>query len=216
MDVNPSPSPEMKNPLTLPNKMGRILFLSFEEVLGKTGINAILRLSELTQWVSKYPPNNLDPGVRFEQIGAFHQAMDQMYGPTGGRGLILRAGRACFKYGLHEFGPLLEVTELGFRLLPMSMKLKKGAEAYAKLLNQYTGQQVVVEERSDRFLWHVENCPLCWNRKTDSPCCHLNVGLLQEALYWVSGGKHYLVEEVHCIAAGDPQCSTAIHRQPLD
>ena len=39
--------------------------------------------------------------------------------------------------------------------------------------------------------------------KAYDPVCHLAVGLLQEALYWVSGGKVFNVEEKTCIAAGD-------------
>jgi predicted hydrocarbon binding protein len=42
------------------------------------------------------------------------------------------------------------------------------------------------------------------------------VGLLQEALYWVSSGKFYNIEELDCIAKGDKACVIAIDKQPLD
>jgi predicted hydrocarbon binding protein len=42
------------------------------------------------------------------------------------------------------------------------------------------------------------------------------VGILQEALYWVSGGKFFNVEETHCIAAGDNACLIEIDKQPIE
>jgi predicted hydrocarbon binding protein len=41
------------------------------------------------------------------------------------------------------------------------------------------------------------------------------VGILQEALYWVSSGKSFQVEEITCIAQGDPKCTIAVDKQPL-
>jgi predicted hydrocarbon binding protein len=49
----------------------------------------------------------------------------------------------------------------------------------------------------------------------DDPACHLAVGLLQESLYWVSGGKIFNVQETHCIARGDPACTIAIGMTPI-
>jgi predicted hydrocarbon binding protein len=43
----------------------------------------------------------------------------------------------------------------------------------------------------------------------------LAVGLLQEALYWLSGGKIFDVKEITCIARGDPACTIVIDPTPL-
>ena len=40
-----------------PNKMGRIILLAMEEILGKNGINAVLNHTELNHWINHYPPN---------------------------------------------------------------------------------------------------------------------------------------------------------------
>jgi predicted hydrocarbon binding protein len=45
--------------------------------------------------------------------------------------------------------------------------------------------------------------------------CHLAVGLLQESLYWLSGGKMFNVEETACIGRGDAACTISIDRTPL-
>ncbi|MGQ0600109.1 MAG: V4R domain-containing protein [Anaerolineales bacterium] len=57
---------------------------------------------------------------------------------------------------------------------------------------------------------------MCWGRKTDSPCCHLAVGILQESLYWVSGGKHFDVIETTCTAMGDETCTFVIDKKAMD
>lgn len=199
-----------------PNKMGRIILLSLEEVIGRNGVNAVLNLAGLQHLINNYPPNNFDLSFRFDDLGGMHQALDTMYGPRAGRGLALRAGRACFQHGLREFGSVLGISDLAFRLLPLKMKIKVGIETCAELINNYSDQVVELEEKSDMFYWHTERCPVCWGRVTDAPCCHLAVGVLQESLFWVSGGKYFMVEEVSCIAQGDQTCTFHIARQPLD
>ncbi|RMF36211.1 MAG: 4-vinyl reductase [Chloroflexi bacterium] len=199
-----------------PNKMGRIILLAMEEVMGRNGVNAVLNLARLQHRVNNYPPNNFDLQFSFEEIGAIQQALDEMYGPRGGRGLALRAGRACFKYGIKEFGPVLGIADLAFRLLPLGMKLKVGFEVFAETFNKFTDQVVRLDEDEEHFFWIIERCPVCWGRQTSYPACFLAVGILQESLYWVSGGKNFYVEEVSCIARGDETCTIFIDKQPLD
>jgi predicted hydrocarbon binding protein len=199
-----------------PNKMGRIILLAMEEVMGRNGVNAVLNLAKLKHLVNNYPPNNFDRQFTFEEVGGIQLALDEMYGPRGGRGLALRAGRMCFKFGIKEFGPVLGIADLAFRLLPLGMKLKVGFEVFAETFNKFTDQMVRLGEDETRFLWIIERCPVCWERRSSQPCCHLAVGILQEALYWVSGGKNFEVEEITCIAQGDPTCTIAIDKQPLD
>lgn len=199
-----------------PNKMVRIVLLAMEEVLGRNGVNAVWRLAQLEAWAASYPPNNFDQQVSFSDFGQVLQALETLYGPHGGRTLALRAGRACFKHGLREFGPVLGVSDLTFRLLPLSMKLKVGFEALAQTFNQFSDQQVALSEDEQHFYWRNVRCPVCWGRHTESPCCHLAVGLLQESLYWVSGGKQFAVHETACLACGAEQCTISIEKKPLD
>jgi predicted hydrocarbon binding protein len=199
-----------------PNKMGRIILLAMEEVMGRNGVNAILNLARLKNLVNSYPPNNFDRQFSFEEVGSIQQALEDMYGPRGARGLALRAGRACFKYGIKEFGPVLGIADLAFRLLPLGMKLKVGFEVFAETFNKFSDQIVRLGEDEENYIWIIDRCPVCWERRTDEPCCHLAVGILQEGLYWVSSGKSFHVEEVECIAKGDVTCTILINKRPLD
>ncbi len=198
-----------------PQKMGRIIFQGMEEVIGPAGLDAILRLASLDQFVQNYPPPHAERTFSFEQVSSIQNALEVKYGPRGGRGLALRSGRACFTHGIKEYGSILGLTEMAFRLLPLSTKLHVGARAFAELFNKYTDQKVRVEEKDNKIFWHIERCPLCWQREAEEPVCHLAVGLLQEALYWVSGGKVFHVEETECIARGDGMCTIVIDQTPL-
>jgi predicted hydrocarbon binding protein len=198
-----------------PNKMGRIILLAMEEIIGRNGVNAVLNLKGLTKLINNYPPNNLDLKFPFEDLSAIQQGLEELYGPRGGRGLALRSGQACFKYGLREFGSVLGITDLGFRLLPLPTKLRVGADIFAETFNKFSDQRVRVEEDNDRLYWHIERCPICWGRRADRPVCHLAVGILQESLYWISGGKFFYVEEISCIAQGALTCTIIVNKEPL-
>ncbi len=198
-----------------PNRMGRIILLSMEEVMGQNGVNAILKLGQRPSLINNYPPDNNELKFPFATVTNLTEMMEHAYGPHGGRGLALRVGRACFNYGVRQYGTQMGITEMAFRLLPLPAKLSAGATAFAELFNRFTDQRVRIEQEDGKILWHIERCPLCWERKAADPVCHLAVGLLQEALYWISGGKVFNVEEKTCIAAGDETCTIEIDQTPI-
>jgi predicted hydrocarbon binding protein len=209
------PADTAKKQYFYPNRMGRVILLAMEEILGHGGVNAVLNLADLPGYINDYPPYNQDMKFPFSDISFLQIGLERAYGPRAGRGLAMRVGRACLKYGLREFGPELGLSDLAFRLLPLQTKLKTGSQAFATLFNVHTDQQVRLEMDDRYIFWNIERCPLCWERRTDGPCCHLAVGLLQEALFWVSGGKFFEVEEKKCIARGDSACTILIDRTPM-
>ncbi len=198
-----------------PNKMGRIVLTAMEEIMGRHGVNAILNLAHLHHLVNNYPPNNLQLGFPFSEFSAIQQTLDDMYGVRGGRGLALRAGRETWKYALKEFMPVLGITDLAFRTLPLGIKIKIGLDVFAETLNKFTDQRVRLGEDERGFLWIIERCPVCWGRTSEAPTCHLAVGLLEQSLDWVSRGRRFQVKEVSCIAAGDETCTIVISKKPL-
>ena len=107
-------SPIQKAGLYYPNKFGLIIIKSLEEVMGKNGLNAILNLAGLNNLVENYPADSLDKGFDFADLSSLGVALEEMYGPRGGRGLMLRAGRATFAEGLKNFGALAGVADLAF------------------------------------------------------------------------------------------------------
>jgi len=202
-------------PFFYPNRMGRIILLSMEEVMGRNGVHAILKLASLSSLLDNYPADTNELAFSFSTVSTLTEMLEQVYGPHGGRGLAMRIGRACFNNGIRQYGTQMGITEMAFRLLPLPAKVSAGARAFAELFNMFTDQKVRVVEEGNKLLWHIERCPLCWERHTHEPVCHLAVGLLQEALYWLSGGKVFNVEEKTCIAAGDEACTIEIDQSPI-
>ena len=87
--------------------------------------------------------------------------------------------------------------------------------AMAGIFSQVSDQISRVEEKGDHFIYIIERCPVCWGRKADRPVCHAAVGLLQEGLRWVSGGKEFRVDEIECVAVGDKNCVFAVYKEPV-
>lgn len=198
-----------------PDRMGQIILQAMEEILGRNGVNAILNLASLTDLIDGISRQQYNQELSFDSISGLHGALEGFYGPHGGRGVALRIGRACFQHGLREFGSLHGLTDLTFRLLPVQTRFNAGASALAEIFNKHSDQRVRLEDRDKVLLWHIERCPLCWQRTADSPCCQMAVGLLQESLYWMSGGKFYRVEEIACLACGDSACTILIEKTPM-
>ncbi len=198
-----------------PQRMGRIILLAMEEVLGREGTHSIIRQASLASYLDNLPEASSNKTFSFETVSRLMESLEQSYGPQGGRGTALRVGRACFQYGLREYGSMLGLTEMAFRLLPLSSKFSVGSKSFADLFNKHTDQIVRLEEKDGKLFWHIERCPLCWERHTTEPVCHLAVGLLQESLYWLSSGRIFNVEEISCIARGDPTCTIVIDKTPI-
>ena len=199
-----------------PNKGGRISLIALEEVMGKNGINALLNQAHLPHLVNNLPPDNLDREFNFADFSALNLALEEMYGPRGGRGLALRAGRAAFADSLRNFGALAGAGDLAFKVLPLQAKMRIGIPAMAKLFSQISDQYSTVKEQENEFIYTSHRCPVCWGRHDmDKPVCFIAVGLLQEGLKWLSGGNEFRVNESQCIAMGDEVCEFVIQKTPI-
>ena len=65
-------------------------------------------------------------------------------------------------------------------------------------------------------IYTIYQCPVCWGRTSAKPICYGAVGILQEGLRWVSGGKDFKVEEMECHATGQENCVFHIYKEPLN
>lgn len=208
--------PIPKSEYNYANKIARISLQALEEVMGKNGLNAILNLAHLPHVIDNLPPDNLEREFNFADFSAFNLALEEMYGPRGGRGLALRAGRAAFADALRNFGALAGAGDLAFKVLPLQAKMRIGIPAMAKIFSQISDQYSTVQERENEFVYTIHRCPVCWGRhNADKPVCFIAVGLLQEGLKWLSGGNEFRVNESQCVAMGDPVCEFIIQKTPI-
>jgi predicted hydrocarbon binding protein len=208
--------PIPKSEYNYANKIVLITIKALEEVMGKNGLNAILNLAHLPHLIDNYPPDNLDRQFNFADFSALNLALEEMYGPRGGRGLALRAGRAAFADALRNFGALAGAGDLAFKVLPLQAKMRIGIPAMARIFSQISDQYSTVEERENEFIYTIHRCPVCWGRhNADKPVCFIAVGLLQEGLKWLSGGMEFRVNESKCMAMGLETCEFVIQKTPI-
>jgi predicted hydrocarbon binding protein len=198
------------------NKIVMIILNSLEDVMGKNGLNAILNLAHLPHLIDNYPPDNLGKEFDFADVTAINMALEELYGPRGGRGLAMRAGRAAFAASLRNFGALAGAGDLAFRVLPLQTKLRIGIPAMARIFSQISDQYSTVEEFDTEFRYTIHKCPQCWSRHgLEKPVCFMGAGLLQEGLKWVSGGSEFRVNESKCMAMGESVCEYIIQKAPI-
>jgi predicted hydrocarbon binding protein len=199
-----------------PNRFALITLEALEEVMGKNGLNAILNMAHLPHLIDNYPAPNLERLFDFSDYSMLNIALEEMYGPRGGRGLALRAGRATFADALRNFGAMAGVGDLAFKVLPMQQKLKLGVPAMAKIFTTVSDQHSTVEDHGSELHYVIHRCPVCWGRSNeDRPVCFISTGLLQEGLKWVSGGNEFRVNESECVAMGDDVCRFVIQKEPI-
>lgn len=207
--------PIPKSGLHYPNKIARIALQALEDVMGKNGLYAILNLANLPHLIDNLPPDNLERGFDFADFSAINGALEEMYGPRGGRGLALRAGRATFDDALRNFGALAGVGDIAFKVLPLPIKVRIGINAMARIFSQTSDQKSTVEEFEDHYLYIIHKCPVCWGRVTDKPACFIATGLLLSGAKWISGGHEFKITQNRAKSCGDPTCDFMVFKEPI-
>jgi predicted hydrocarbon binding protein len=201
--------------LHYPNRIARYFFLAMEDVMGQAGLNMVLSLGKQDDYIGQYPPDNLAGQFDFASMAAIQQALEDVYGSRGGRGMALRIGRACFSQGMKSFGALAGMSDPAFRALPREERCRMGLQALAAVFNKFTDQHSELEEDDKTYRFVVEVSPMAWGRHTDKPVCHALAGILQECLRWASNGHEYIVYETACHAVGDDHCVFTINKTPI-
>lgn len=199
-----------------PNRFGLILFDALEDITGRSGLNAILNMAGLSQFLSSPPPDVLDRGFDLANISALNRALNARYGPRGGRGLQLHLGRALFAQGLANFGPLVAVSDPSFKVLPLQAKLRAGLPAVAKVFDSLSDQiSYVRDPGGDHYHYIIEQCSMCWGHIVDHTRGFIAAGMIEEAARWISGGHAFRVDQVSCMGMGDSNCTFHVHKEPI-
>lgn len=199
----------------LANRLARTLLSALEEAVGRNGLNALMNLSQLGNYIDEPPPNDVALGFDIAGVSSLNSALEMVYGPRGGRGMGLRAGRAMYGKLVDAFDLPTGFNELAFRLLPLQTRLRIGVPALARLFTQHSDVNCRVTDRGSYYEYSVERCPACWGRKSKVAVCYLLVGLLQEAASAFGRGQEFRVIEVECRALAAEGCVFHIEKEPI-
>ncbi len=183
--------------------------------MGQGGLNMLLGLAHLGDYSDNPPPDDLNRAFDFASLAALNEALEEMYGPRGGRGMALRIGRACFSQGMKNFGALAGVNDPAFRAQSLDRRCYLGLRGLVAVFNNFTDQQSSLEEDAETYRFIVRNSPMAWGRTADKPVCHALVGILQENMRWSSNGYEYYVVESECHACGGEHCVFTINKTPI-
>ena len=187
------------------NGLVRQALVSAQEVMGENGLNAVLRSVGLARFISNFPPNDTNPGIKTVEYAKFNEAIEAFYG-RGGKGMLRRIGKASFQYGVHEQGALMGVAGVALKLMPQKQRIKFVLGAMVNALKK-TNEQVDawVEDEDNKIAYCESTCAICLGRHSSDPVCHLYVGSVGEAVRWATD-QEYEIIETHCIAKGDKYC----------
>lgn len=183
--------------------------------MGQNGLNTLLKLAGLSQYVDMPPPDNLDKEFDFAAISAMNEALEEVYGTRGGRGMALAIGRAAFTRGIKGFGVMKAMADPAFRALPLEQRIEFGLKALASVFTNFTDQVSSVALDGDSFLFKIEVSPFAWGRASDKPVCHAMVGIIQESLRWSSNGYEFYVRETACRATGSDECIFRVNKTAI-
>jgi len=149
-------------------------------------------------------------------IADLARELEVRFGQQPGRGIAVRVGGICFIQMVRRIGDQAGLTQPSFRLLPLPLRLRQGLLAFRDLLSDFGGMGIGVEEQDGRLFWRLQDCPICAGRDASEPICCLMLGMLKEAMSWLSGGRYFDVQEIACHGRGDEDCIFEIDPIPMD
>jgi len=194
--------------------IGKIMLDGVRDIIGQPGVKAISNLI-MAPLSSGFTQANREK-ISFGEISIIQSFLEAIYGRQGGQGIAQRAGRASSSMIFRKFGQRMGLNNLDFRLLPTQTRIKVGLEALAATVSDLSCEPFLATEDGEAWIWRVQVCPVCWQRQSEVPACYFVVGLLQEFVSTLSGGKIHNVMETDCLAAGADSCTFRIDKQAME
>jgi predicted hydrocarbon binding protein len=197
-----------------PNQLFHLALITAEEILGKSGLNAILNYAKLQKFIGNYPSDNMEMEHTSEDFARLTAGFIDVMGEKGARSLLFRGGVRAFEISHEQFPALFDLdgvepenkdTEKMFDEFKRIYQIIVDASIsmYGDIYKFYDCEEGVALEMSP--------CIWCKDIKTEEPICFVQLGYQHGVTRWVLG-KPAKVEEVECIAAGDDKCKFIIHR----
>jgi predicted hydrocarbon binding protein len=199
--------PDLEAALSL--KTTQTLLDGICEIIGLDDLNSALNLAGIDY-------KKANESLSFSSIALIENAFDELFGARGGRGVMLRSGRATFKYFLRECGQSLGFNLLEYRLLSSNQRLRTGLEKLAQYFSKYLESSIKFKQDDTSWYWEVADCRECAGRNAATSLCQFTIGFLQDFLAWAGNGKNYRVSEIECRAAGGHCCLFKVDKKPLE
>jgi hypothetical protein len=201
--------------LSYPNNLSRAILNALEDVMGVNGLNAILNLSNQSRFIGNYPADDSETKFDFAYISSILGAIEEMYGPKGGRILSMRAGQATFNQMIADVGEPVDINDEIFQSKPLTEKIQFGLTFFRSTWRK-TITDPVPQIESGEFLYPIPYCPCCWGRTTETPTCFLITGTLRACLRWITNGQDFNITQVSARSCGAPSCDFLVPIIPME
>ena len=202
----------MKN--KYPNQLFHLAFITGEEILGKSGFNAILNYAKLQKFIGNYPPGNMELEHPSEDYTRFMASIIDVMGEKGARALLFRGGVRAFEISLEQFPALFNLNGIEpEKKAPEEMfdEFKRIYQIIVNASNSMYGDIYRLYDCDEGVTLEMSPCLYCNKIKSEKPVCFIQVGYQHGLTRWVLG-QPAKVEEVECIATGDDKCKIIVHR----
>jgi predicted hydrocarbon binding protein len=194
----------------IPNQLLHLTFMTTKEIIGKDGLNTLLRYSKLDKFIDNFPPPDFEMVYPIGEFIQFVTGTIDIFGERGARPILFHGGKRAFELSLEFFPEMhrIDKTKTVDRKFEEFVSLYKNAVEASKYIY---GDVFTFTEVPEGAALEIGPCFWCLGLKTEKPICHAQVGFQHGFLSWVVGGE-VKIEETHCIAAGDPVCRFIMHR----
>lgn len=204
----------------IPSMLLNILFTQVDEMMGRRSLIMLLRQAGLGDYVDNLPPMDDSPSITVEQYSRLLSNIYDIFGARGARPIMLRGGRLGAAEIRRQRPAQFAVAGTALKLLSPDRRMRIVLEKLAEQGEDLYGTPHHLHEEDDAFIVEMLSCPYCSeitrraataNKPVGKPVCHIPLAVIDEMVEWVTGQKH-LVEEVSCIAVGDPTCRFRVAR----
>jgi len=198
----------------IPSLLLHVVFQQVRDLMGDSALAMLLRQSGLAEYIDSPPPADESPAVSVRAYSGLLAGIYDLFGPRGSRPIFLQGGRRGGQHIRKLHPARYTLAGAALKLLPenkrMGMILEKVEEEGVELY----GNPHHLREEEDAFYMEIADCPYCAEiarRARESgqavarPVCLIPAAVMQEMVEWGTGNQHP-VEEVACIAMGDPTC----------
>ncbi len=193
-----------------------------EEVVGKQGMNAILRQAKLERLIDNYPPDELtvNGGFTFGDYATLNAALLTFFGRAG-KSMALRVGRLSAKQAIEKQGAVFNFAAVvAAKLLPFPMRVKMGIEniqeGFRKIFRTVgVDLRQRVEDHGETWAYIVIDDAYSAGKQSTDPMGWIHIGAMQEALKWLTG-KEVDIKQTACRSMGVPECVWEVSKTPKE
>lgn len=198
----------------IPSLLLNILLTQVEEMMGRRSLIVLLRQAGLANFIDHLPPKDETPSITLDQYSQLLAHIYDIFGAQGARPIFLRGGRLGSAELRRQRPAQFALNGIALRLLPTNRRMQFVLERLVEQSTDMYGASYHLEERENAFFLEMTQCPFCTeisrrrgaeNRPVTKPVCHIPAAVIAELIEWATSNKH-LVQEIACIATGDPAC----------